>query len=57
MCVYLRGVEDALDLREVGDVPGVLGERAHGKAVSSHKHWSQQKETEKTWFQLLNHQL
>lgn len=47
MCVYLWGVEDALDLREVGDVPGIFGERAHWKAVISHKHWSQEKDTKK----------
>lgn len=50
MCVYLWGVEDVLDLREVGDVPGVLGERAQRKAVISHKHWSQEKETKKPVF-------
>lgn len=57
MCIYLRGVEDVLDLHEVGDVPGVLSERAQRKTIISHKHWSRQKETREICFQPLNHRL
>lgn len=49
--IYLQGVEDALDLREVGNVPSVLGERAQRKSVISHKH------CKKSVFQLGNHQV
>lgn len=43
--VYLGSVEDAFDLHEVGDVPGVLGERAERKSVVSHKRWRPHRET------------
>lgn len=47
MSVYLRGVEDAFDLHEIGDVPGVLGERAQRKSIIPHKRWHPHEKTKR----------
>jgi hypothetical protein len=34
---YVRGVEDVLDVQDIGDVPRVLGEGAEGEGIAADK--------------------